>query len=339
MTPLLIVLIVLVVLAGIALLAALGLLLEVLPRFAAKKLRSGPVDETALSFPEGYDELRARVSVQRDLPYPSRVPSNKFDLYLPKDADKAQPLPLVVWIHGGGFIAGEKEGTENVMTCLAAAGYAAVSLDYPVAPEHRYPAAIKAIDAFFTFLPKLCERCPVDRDRIVLGGDSAGAQLAAQFAAKETNAELRARMCLPRRLLSPLKGVALVSGPFDLPGLRRYAKAHDKKFLFLVDLWGKAYFGKLFWHRSRAANETVIAPHVTKDFPPAFLTDGNEGSFEVQNRALGEALRRKNIPVRELYFERESGAVPHDYLFCLAEASAKKGLSALLSFLHEAFSS
>lgn len=338
MAPLLIALIVLCCLLAAGAVYLL-LALEVLPRFAAKKLRSVPVDETALSFPEDYDELRARVSVQKGLVYPSKYPANKFDLYLPKDADRAHLLPLVVWIHGGGFIAGKKEGTENVMTCLAAAGYAAISLDYPVAPEHRYPVAIKAIDAFFASLPDLSERCPIDLARIVLGGDSAGAQLAAQFAAKETNAELRARMCLPRRLLSPLKGVALVSGPFDLPALRRYAKAHDKKFLFLVDLWGKAYFGKLFWHRSRAANETLIAPHVTKDFPPAFLTDGNEGSFEVQNRALGEALRRKNIPVRELYFERESGAVPHDYLFRLAEAPAKKGLSALLSFLPKAFSS
>lgn len=335
MTPLLIVLIVLVVLAGIALLAAIGLLLEVLPRLAAKKLRSGPVDETALSFPEDYDELRARVTVQKDLVYPSKYPANKFDLYLPKDADRAHPLPLVVWIHGGGFIAGEKEGTENVMTCLTAAGYAAISLDYPVAPEHRYPAALHAIDAFFAFLPRLSERCPIDLTRIVLGGDSAGAQLAAQFAAKETNAELSAQMRLPRRLSSPLKGIALVSGPFDLPALRRYAKAHDKKFLFLVDLWGRAYFGKLFWHRSRVAKETVIAPQVTKDFPPAFLTDGNEGSFEVQNRALGEALRRQNIPVKELYFAKDGGTVPHDYLFRLAEAPAREGLKELLSFLGE----
>ena len=335
MTPLLIVLIVLVVLAGIALLAAIGLLLEVLPRLAAKKMRSGPIDEAALSYPESYDELRARVTVQKDLVYPSKYPANKFDLYLPKDADRAHPLPLVVWVHGGGFIAGEKEGTENVMTCLAAAGYAAISLDYPVAPEHRYPAALHAIDAFFAFLPRLSERCPIDLTRIVLGGDSAGAQLAAQFAAKETNAALSEGMRLPRRLLFPLKGLALVSGPFDLPALRRYAKAHDKKFLFLVDLWGRAYFGKLFWHRSRVAKETVIAPQVTKDFPPAFLTDGNEGSFEVQNRALGEALRRQNIPVKELYFAKDGGAVPHDYLFRLAEAPAREGLKELLSFLGE----
>ena len=335
MTPLLIVLIVLVVLAGIALLAALCLLMEVLPRLAAKKMRSGPIDEAALSYPESYDELRGRVTVQKDLAYPSKFPANKFDLYLPKDADRAHPLPLVVWIHGGGFIAGEKEGTENVMTCLAAAGYAAISLDYPVAPEHRYPAALHAIDAFFAFLPRLSERCPIDLTRIVLGGDSAGAQLAAQFAAKETNAELSAQMRLPRRLSSPLKGIALVSGPFDLPALRRYAKAHDKKFLFLVDLWGRAYFGKLFWHRSRAAKETVIAPQVTQDFPPAFLTDGNEGSFEVQNRALGEALRRKDIPVKELYFAKDGGTVPHDYLFRLAEAPAREGLKELLSFLGE----
>lgn len=335
MTPLLIVLIVLVVLAGIALLAALCLLMEVLPRLAAKIMRSGPIDEAALSYPESYDELRGRVTVQKDLAYPSKFPANKFDLYLPKDADRAHPLPLVVWIHGGGFIAGEKEGTENVMTCLAAAGYAAISLDYPVAPEHRYPAALHAIDAFFAFLPRLSERCPIDLTRIVLGGDSAGAQLAAQFAAKETNAELSAQMRLPRRLSSPLKGIALVSGPFDLPALRRYAKAHDKKFLFLVDLWGRAYFGKLFWHRSRVAKETVIAPQVTKDFPPAFLTDGNEGSFEVQNRALGEALRRQNIPVKELYFAKDGGTVPHDYLFRLAEAPAREGLKELLSFLGE----
>lgn len=298
-------------------------------------MRSGPVDEAALSYPESYDELRARVTVQKDLVYPSKYPANKFDLYLPKGADNTYPLPLVVWIHGGGFIAGEKEGTENVMTCLAAAGYAAISLDYPVAPEHRYPAALRAIDAFFASLPDLSERCPIDLARIVLGGDSAGAQLAAQFAAKETNAALSEGMRLPRRLSFPLKGVALVSGPFDLPALRRYAKAHDKKFLFLVDLWGKAYFGKLLWHKSRAANETVIAPHVTKDFPPAFLTDGNEGSFEVQNRALGEALRRQNIPVKELYFAKDGGTVPHDYLFRLAEAPAREGLKELLSFLGE----
>lgn len=217
MAPLLIALIVLCCLLAAGAVYLL-LALEVLPRFAAKKLRSGPVDETALSFPEDFDELRARVSVQRDLPYPSRVPSNKFDLYLPKDADKAQPLPLVVWIHGGGFIAGEKEGTENVMTCLAAAGYAAVSLDYPVAPEHRYPAAIKAIDAFFAFLPRLSERYPVDLTRIVLCGDSAGAQLAAQFAAKETNARPRALLRKeqrhrPSRLPLPPRGSARKRGP------------------------------------------------------------------------------------------------------------------------------
>ena len=333
MTPLLIVLIILVVLAGITLLAAIGLLLEVLPRLAAKKMRNGPIDEAALSYPEGYDELRARVTVQKDLVYPSKYPASKFDLYLPKNADKAQPLPLVVWIHGGGFIAGEKEGTENVMTCLAAAGYAAISLDYPVAPEHRYPAALRAIDAFFASLPEHSERCPIDLARIVLCGDSAGAQLAAQFAAKETNAALSEGMRLPRRLLFPLKGLALVSGPFDLLALRRYAKARDKKFLFLVDLWGRAYFGKLFWHRSRAAKQTVIAPYITQNFPPVFLTDGNEGSFEVQNRALGEALRRKDIPVQELYFTKDGGAVPHDYLFRLAEAPAREGLKELLSFL------
>ena len=83
------------------------------------------------------------------------------------------------------------------------------------------------------------------------------------------------------------------------------------------------------------AKETVIAPQVTKDFPPAFLTDGNEGSFEVQNRALGEALRRQNIPVKELYFAKDGGTVPHDYLFRLAEAPAREGLKELLSFLGE----
>ena len=95
MAPLLIALIVLCCLLAAGAVYLL-LALEVLPRFAAKKLRSGPVDETALSFPEDYDELRARVSVQKDLVYPSKYPANKFDLYLPKDADKTQPLPLVV---------------------------------------------------------------------------------------------------------------------------------------------------------------------------------------------------------------------------------------------------
>ncbi len=103
----------------------------------------------------------------------------------------------------------------------------------------------------------------------------------------------------------------------------------------LVNIWGRIYFGKLSWHKSHAAKQTVIPDLVTPDFPPAFLTDGNKGSFEAQNRKLAKVLRANNVPVKELYFPKDDGEVPHEYLFHPDDPLAQKALAEIIDFTNE----
>ena len=310
------------------------LYLCVLPRVIVHKTRTAPNPNGEMTYPDNFDELKAKVKIERDLVYPSKKPSNRYNLYLPLQGEGAKKFPLIVWIHGGGFIGGTKDGGDNVMIALAAAGHAVASIDYAVAPEHPYPTAVRQASEFAEHILKAAQNYPeIDTERIAFGGDSAGAQIAAQYIATQTNVALAAEMGIPQTLKGRIKAAVLVCGPFDLPAIRTYAKRTNKAFCRLVDIWGRAYFRKLLWTRSRPAKQTVICSHLTDAFPPTFLTDGNKGSFEVQNRKLAKALKERGIPVEELYFDPEQGDVPHEYLFHLHEANSQLCMSRIGTFL------
>ena len=108
-------------------------------------------------------------------------------------------LPGFVFFHGGGLVAGSIETHDKVAAALAAAsGCRLLSVDYRLAPEHEFPAAIDDALAAVEFVLDHGAALGIDSDRIVVGGDSAGATLAAyvcQYAAAVTNLEIAAQ-CL-----------------------------------------------------------------------------------------------------------------------------------------------
>ncbi len=92
-----------------------------------------------------------------------------------------EPLGAIVWCHGGGWVIGDIEGFEHVCRALAnAAGHIVVSVDYRLAPEHPFPAALDdALAAVAWALGHGAQQLGYDADRVVVGGDSAGGNLAA----------------------------------------------------------------------------------------------------------------------------------------------------------------
>lgn len=304
-----------------------------LPIIIVRKMRNSPNPDGEMTYPENFEELAKKTEIIKDLEYPSAYPSNKYNLYLPTERKAEDKFPLIVWIHGGGFIGGTKDGGDNVMISLCAAGYAVASIDYAVAPEYKYPTAVRQVAEFAIHISSILKKYPcIDGNNVIFGGDSAGAQIAAQFTAAKTNPTLAQSMNL---LASPIsiKAVVLICGPFDLPALRAYAKRTNKLFRIVIDIWGRAYFGKLRWYKSKESKQTVITYLLTADFPPTFLSDGNKGSFEVQNRKLADKLRDLKVPVEELYFDTENGEVPHEYLFHLHEENSQLCMNKILSFL------
>ena len=99
-----------------------------------------------------------------------------FVFYLPKEQEN---LPVLIYIHGGGFLGGKTEMCENLCRDLARSGHAAVfSVEYRLAPEHPYPAGLwdcfRAVDYILAHLSDY----GADENRVSIAGDSAGGNLA-----------------------------------------------------------------------------------------------------------------------------------------------------------------
>jgi acetyl esterase len=119
----------------------------------------------------------ASVTVSHDIAY-GDDPLQKIDLYQPPHA---RGLPIAVFVHGGGFVRGDKSEYANVPTYLSQHGILAVNANYRLAPQIVWPAGSEDVGAIVAFLKKNGARYGGDPERIVLIGHSAGANLVAGY--------------------------------------------------------------------------------------------------------------------------------------------------------------
>ena len=102
-----------------------------------------------------------------------------YRLYAPAGSEDAR-LPGFVFFHGGGMVAGSIETHDRVAAALAeATGCRLISIDYRLAPEHKFPAAVEDAIAATEYVARNADAFGIDAERLVVGGDSAGGTLAA----------------------------------------------------------------------------------------------------------------------------------------------------------------
>jgi acetyl esterase/lipase len=113
---------------------------------------------------------------ERDLELPGPHGQVPCRLYLP---DKAQNPPLIIYAHGGGFIQGSLASWDAMLRELVRqSGVAALSVDYRLSPEHRFPTAFEEMVAIIRLAAREGRGFGIDPTRLAVGGDSAGANLA-----------------------------------------------------------------------------------------------------------------------------------------------------------------
>ena len=121
-------------------------------------------------------KAETRLEVLKDLPYVENGHArNKLDLYLPKDAKG--PLPVVVWVHGGAWRAGSKDGCRAAW--LTGKGYAVASINYRLSQHAVFPAQIEDCKAAIRWLRANAGKYHFDPDHIGVWGESAGGHLVA----------------------------------------------------------------------------------------------------------------------------------------------------------------
>ncbi len=128
------------------------------------------------------DSERTPVDVIEEISVPGPAGDIRVRLYRPEAAGPGD-LPLLVFFHGGGHVIGSLDSHDEVARVLCAgAGCLVSSVDYRLAPEHKFPAAIEDAFAATSWLADNAASLGADANKIAVGGDSAGANIAAVVA-------------------------------------------------------------------------------------------------------------------------------------------------------------
>lgn len=148
----------------------------------------------------------AEIEIIKDIPFLGQDREEKMDAYLPKEKG-GRPLPVVIWIHGGGWMTGSKSAARELNICrtLAENGYAAFSIDYKlgkqteekdgkeaVVTEVPWPQNIYDCKTAVRYVRKEAKRFGIDPEKIAISGGSAGAHLALVVGLTADHAKLNA---------------------------------------------------------------------------------------------------------------------------------------------------
>ncbi|HET8931837.1 MAG TPA: alpha/beta hydrolase [Polyangiales bacterium] len=216
------------------------------------------------------EQAREGVVLIEDRAYGSH-PRQLLDMYLPAMSD---PQAVLVWVHGGGFIRGDKRQRANIGYWGARAGFAVVIPNYQLAPEARWPEGALDIVRVWQWLRDNAEAFGLSSRRIVLGGESAGA---AHVAA----ATLLRRFQPPDWLIA---GAVLLSGPYN-PRLEGMARAQFG--IATPDPRNEAYFGQ----DPRTWDAASIVDHIDATPFPLLIGFAERDLLQMQVQA-GELFAR-----------------------------------------------
>lgn len=259
-----------------------------------------------------------------DESYDRRNPAALMDVYSPVKEERL--LPAVVWIHGGGWLAGDKGQIENFARIVAARGYVVVTVNYSLAPGSKYPTPLYELATALRYLKENAARYQIDASRFFLAGDSAGAQLAAQLANLISSPKYAALLGVSPPLdRGELAGALLFCGRYDL-------KRPPYGDLVTTMLW--AYSGLRDYRTNRSFSSFSVIDYVTSDFPPTFISCGNGDSLVSQSISFAERLNENSVIVDSLFFPAQHApSLPHEYQFNLDTSEGKLALERATAFL------
>lgn len=238
--------------------------------------------------------------VERNIPYvPEGDPAQVLDIYLPeKPSDK--PLPLVVWIHGGGWRGGSKNGC--LATYLIPHGYAAASVEYRFSQKALFPAQIQDCQAAIRFLRANAAKYNIDPDRFGVAGDSAGGHLSALVGAAG-GASAFTPIGGNDKTSDRVQAVCDFYGPANFNTVVEQAAADKNvKNIFKFNTPSDPYSSLIGvpLHEDKAKSDAVSPVHfVSKDDPPYLILHGTADALVpyAQSEELAAALKQAGVPV------------------------------------------
>ncbi len=240
------------------------------------------------------------ITVERDIVYDSNHPEVcKLNLHYKKGANR---YPVILNIHGGGFVAGDKKHRESISNSMADKGWLVANINHRLGPKYAFPAGIQDAVSALMYLETIATEYALNLDKVILTGDSAGAYYALQTYAALKNAELGEKLGIGK-INFEIAGLLLFHGAYDIE------VAIKRKIPFgLTRSIGESFLGiKLNKDLSNLEDYEYmqhISPstYVDSSWCPCFVVYSKKDFFcGGMAEALIEKLKEFDIPYKEYF--------------------------------------
>lgn len=275
-----------------------------------------------------------------NIQYDDKVENGYLDIYYSQKAESDKPL-TVVFIHGGGYMWGDKVGGDpNAGQSLFAntlvgqmldEGYNVVSMNYALVPEAPFPIAIKQLNRGLAYLKTHAEELGLNMNQVVLSGGSAGGNLAGVLANLQTNPAYAKELGeAPSLAATDLTAVVFQSSLLDNA---RFGQTQSAVVDWMYYSMGRLYLKANDLHRAPTLALSNVTDNVTENFPPTFISDGNSGSFSDQAFDLADKLADLGVRHQLIFFAKEEAGILQHGFEEHGNAYSKKTLEETKAFL------
>lgn len=221
-------------------------------------------------------------------------------IYTPKDI--ARPAPALLYLHGGGFVIGSLDTHDAPCSLFAALGRCVVlAVDYRLAPEHKFPAAVDDALAGFRWLADNAAELGLDPRRLAVGGDSAGGNLSAVVA------QTAVREAWPVRPAFQLLLYPALDMRRQHPSHREFGDG------YMLTTASIDFFLKNYLRTPEDITDLRASPLLAGDLsrlPPAYIATAGFDPLRDEGDEYAERLRRAGVPAE---LARHTGLV-HGFL-------------------------
>ena len=223
-----------------------------------------------------------------DRTFPGPMGSVGLRVYTPLGATTPL-LPGLVFFHGGGFVLGDLESHDGLCRTLCnESGCRVVSVDYRLAPEDPFPAAVEDCFAAVQWVAANAADLGIDAARIAVGGDSAGGNLAAVAA------------LLAKKAGGPKLAFQLLIYPVAQLGGAETASMRENAKGYFLEKASMEWFTRLYCPEASQRSDPRLSPLLARDvsgLPPAYVVTAGFDPLRDEGRAYADKLDAAGVPV------------------------------------------
>lgn len=253
-------------------------------------LRSDNRRDRGLTVPEN-------VEYHYDIPYGPDKKWHTLDICYPKDVPAKA---TIINVHGGGYVYGSTKTYRFYCCDLAARGYTVVSFNYRLAPKHIFPSPLEDMNLVMKWVCNHDKEHPLHPNNVLVVGDSAGAQLASQYAAIWSNPEY-----------SQIMGIT--PPEFRLAALGLNCGMYDLRAFTAQKIERNSILSSYFTRRpERFGSMLNVLDYIDGRYPPAYVMSAGGDFLREECQPMAELLTSRGVEcVCAIYGDQSIGHVFH----------------------------